>query len=210
MPGRKPFVQVPPPSADRAQPMLEDPPSKKRPTWKAETIVDPAAKVSGSTSVACWLVVFVYGSELSLVSVGTPVVNFSVLFTPFGPRQTKSLQESSLPHTWYSYCARWASPLASWYQGASSTCGMPLTVAPFVHALAPTRRQRMNAEQLWSHEPLALRRAVYEPSVCCATLLAPVVRPEHATRRSAAASAGSTRRRGRAGITRTRSLYLER
>jgi hypothetical protein len=31
-------------------------PSKKRPTWNAPTTVEPKAKVSGSTSVACWLV----------------------------------------------------------------------------------------------------------------------------------------------------------
>jgi hypothetical protein len=40
------------------------PPSKKRPTWKADTIVEPFEKVSGSTSVACWLVVFTNGSWL--------------------------------------------------------------------------------------------------------------------------------------------------
>ena len=31
-------------------------------------MVEPKANVSGSTSVACWLVEFVYGSELSLVN----------------------------------------------------------------------------------------------------------------------------------------------
>jgi hypothetical protein len=39
-----------------AKPMAEPPPSKNRPTWKALTIVEPKAKVSGSTSVRCWLV----------------------------------------------------------------------------------------------------------------------------------------------------------
>ena len=34
--------------------MLEAPPPETRPTWNAETIVDPKAKVSGSTSVLCW------------------------------------------------------------------------------------------------------------------------------------------------------------
>jgi hypothetical protein len=39
----------------RAQPMLADPPPGTRPSWKADTIVLPATKVSGSTSVRCWL-----------------------------------------------------------------------------------------------------------------------------------------------------------
>src|SRR5690349_5915418 len=64
--GRKPGVQLLPPLVEVAKPMLEDPPSKKRPTWKAETMVEPKEKVSGSTSVACWLVLLVYGSLLSL------------------------------------------------------------------------------------------------------------------------------------------------
>jgi hypothetical protein len=33
--------------------MLEAPPPDTRPTWKAETIVEPNANVSGSTSVRC-------------------------------------------------------------------------------------------------------------------------------------------------------------
>src|SRR6266700_7416300 len=64
VPGRKPAVQLFPPLVDVAKPMFEAPPLKKRPTWKAETMVLPEAKVSGSTSVACWLVVLVYGSLL--------------------------------------------------------------------------------------------------------------------------------------------------
>src|SRR4029453_10200759 len=43
------------------------PPLTKRPCWNAATIVDPDANVSGSTSVACWLVGLVNGSELSWV-----------------------------------------------------------------------------------------------------------------------------------------------
>ena len=39
-----------------------------RPTWNALTIVEPKANVSGSTSVACWLVPLVKVSVLSLVS----------------------------------------------------------------------------------------------------------------------------------------------
>ena len=34
--------------------MLEAPPPKTRPTWKAETMVEPNANTSGSTSVRCW------------------------------------------------------------------------------------------------------------------------------------------------------------
>ena len=59
VPGRKPLVQVAPLLAERAQPMLADPPPKIRPTWKADTIVDPKLKVSGSTSVRCWLAALV-------------------------------------------------------------------------------------------------------------------------------------------------------
>src|SRR5215471_21314427 len=70
MPGRKPGLpQVVPPSPERAKPMSLAPPLTKRPTWKAPTTVLPAAKVSGSTSVACWLVEFVNGSLLTCVSV---------------------------------------------------------------------------------------------------------------------------------------------
>src|SRR5436309_15821829 len=65
VPGRKPAVQLFPPLVEVANPMLEAPPLKKRPTWKAETMVEPKAKVSGSTSVLCWLSELVYGSLLS-------------------------------------------------------------------------------------------------------------------------------------------------
>src|SRR3954453_24176143 len=68
MPGREPEVQVRPPSPERAQPTSEEPPLKKRPTWKAETTVEPYANVSGSTSVRCWLVVLVNGSLLMRLS----------------------------------------------------------------------------------------------------------------------------------------------
>src|SRR2546423_8695808 len=44
------------------------PPLKKQPTWNAATTVPWSANVSGSSSVACWLVGFVYGSELTWVS----------------------------------------------------------------------------------------------------------------------------------------------
>src|SRR4051794_19159328 len=69
-PGRKPEVQVAPPSVERDQPMSVPPPLKKRPTWKADTIVEPLENVSGSTSVACWLVVLANGSLLIFV-IGT-------------------------------------------------------------------------------------------------------------------------------------------
>src|SRR5437899_8886675 len=64
VPGRKPLVKPFPPLIEVAKPMSEAPPLKKRPTWKVETKVEPEAKVSGSTSVACWLVLLVNGSLL--------------------------------------------------------------------------------------------------------------------------------------------------
>ena len=68
-PGRNPLVgQVAPPSVEVAKPMSEPPPSKNRPTWNAVTTVEPLENVSGSTSVACWLVVFLNGSVLIRVS----------------------------------------------------------------------------------------------------------------------------------------------
>ena len=57
-----------PPSLEVAKPISEEPPSRKRPDWNAETIVEPNENVSGSTCVACWLVAFVNGSWLTLVS----------------------------------------------------------------------------------------------------------------------------------------------
>src|SRR6185369_6500804 len=65
MPGRKPLVQVAPPSPERVQPMLEAPPPKTRPTWNAATIVEPDANVSGSTSLWCCACASVYGSMLT-------------------------------------------------------------------------------------------------------------------------------------------------
>src|SRR3954469_8760851 len=67
-PGRKVELQVAPPSLERETPMSVAPPLKKRPTWKADTIVLPFENVSGSTSVACWLVGFWYGSALILLA----------------------------------------------------------------------------------------------------------------------------------------------
>src|SRR3954468_20917248 len=70
-PGRKEGVpQVAPPSVERETPMSVAPPLKKRPTWNADRTTLPFENVSGSTSVACWLVVFANGSELILV-IGT-------------------------------------------------------------------------------------------------------------------------------------------
>ena len=46
-------VQVAPPSVDVAQPLSTEPASVIRPTWNVATIVEPQAKLSGSTSVAC-------------------------------------------------------------------------------------------------------------------------------------------------------------
>src|SRR5579872_1085594 len=68
MPGKKPWVQVDPPFVEVAKPMSEEPPSEIRPVWNADTMVEPNAKVSGSTSVACWLLGLVKVSELSSMS----------------------------------------------------------------------------------------------------------------------------------------------
>src|SRR6202007_885706 len=68
-PGRNPDVrQLAPPLVDIANPMSVAPPLKKRPTWNADTTVEPLENVSGSTSVACWLVVLANGSLLILFS----------------------------------------------------------------------------------------------------------------------------------------------
>src|SRR2546430_1155371 len=48
--------------------MSDEPPLKKRPVWNAQTTVEPKPKVSGSSSVACWLSVFVNGSVLTRVA----------------------------------------------------------------------------------------------------------------------------------------------
>ena len=48
--------------------MSAPPPLEMRPTWNALTMVEPKANVSGSTSVACWLVALVKVSVLNLVS----------------------------------------------------------------------------------------------------------------------------------------------
>src|SRR6266700_1340282 len=71
MPDRKPLFQVVPLSVEVAQPILSLPPRfAKRLAWKAATIVEPKEKVSGSTSVLCWLVLFLYVSLLSCLSWG--------------------------------------------------------------------------------------------------------------------------------------------
>src|SRR5581483_2536038 len=68
IPGNGPCVQVAPLSVDVAKPTSVAPPSKKRPVWKAETTVDPAANVSGSTSAWCCPGVGLeYGSLLTCV-----------------------------------------------------------------------------------------------------------------------------------------------
>ena len=53
--GRKPRRQVRPASSEVAKPMFAAAPPKIRPTWNTSTTVDPAAALSGSTSVWCWL-----------------------------------------------------------------------------------------------------------------------------------------------------------
>src|SRR5689334_13028121 len=72
MPGRKPCVHVAPELVEVAQPMLEEPPPDTRPTWNADTIVDPNANVSGSTSVWCCACASVYGSVLTCVNATFP------------------------------------------------------------------------------------------------------------------------------------------
>jgi hypothetical protein len=52
--GRRPERQLRPPSREVAKPVAAAPPSKKRPTWKTLTIVDPMPTACGSTCVACW------------------------------------------------------------------------------------------------------------------------------------------------------------
>src|ERR1700730_17937711 len=68
MRGRSALVHVVPASVEVAKPMSAPPPLEMRPTWNALTIVEPKANVSGSTSVACWLVALVKVSVLNLVS----------------------------------------------------------------------------------------------------------------------------------------------
>src|SRR3954452_12054358 len=70
MPGSSPLVQVAPLFVDVANPIVQAPPSKIRPTWNAATIVEPFEKGSGSTSVRWfvavdpWQVDWVKGSLL--------------------------------------------------------------------------------------------------------------------------------------------------
>jgi len=53
IPGMTPLVHDTPLFVDVAQPMSDAPPSKKRPSWGAETMVDPNEYESGSTIVLC-------------------------------------------------------------------------------------------------------------------------------------------------------------
>lgn len=78
MPGRNPLVHVVPPSVEVAKPISDEPPSVKRPAWKTLISVEPKENVSGSTSVACWLVAFVKMSVLSLCKVAATPVPFKV------------------------------------------------------------------------------------------------------------------------------------
>src|SRR2546430_2159374 len=77
--GKNPCVQVRPPLVEVAHPMLEAPPSKKRPVWRAETTVSPKVNVSGSTWVLWLLVGLVYGSLLIRVSVSAAGTGEAVL-----------------------------------------------------------------------------------------------------------------------------------
>src|SRR3954452_14329410 len=51
--GRRPCRHVRPASRETEKPVFSDPPSAKRPTWNTATTVEPHAKLSGSTSLAC-------------------------------------------------------------------------------------------------------------------------------------------------------------
>ena len=62
-PGRRPLRHEAPSSVVTAQPTLVAAPSKRRPTWKAATVVRPNVKLSGSTSVSCCASEVVYGSR---------------------------------------------------------------------------------------------------------------------------------------------------
>ncbi len=50
-----PVVHVRPAFVVVAQPMLLEPPSKKRPVWNVATTVLPQPNESGSSCVRCWL-----------------------------------------------------------------------------------------------------------------------------------------------------------
>src|SRR5205823_11957625 len=85
-------------SVDVAKPISEAPPPSMRPTWNAVTMIGPKANVSGSTSVACWLVELVYGSELSLVSgtvaVGKTICTGSVWADPDPQPKVKEIRRA--------------------------------------------------------------------------------------------------------------------
>jgi hypothetical protein len=59
------LVQLVPAFVEVAKPMSDAPPLNRRPIWRAVTIVEPEAKMPGSTSVACWLSEFVKVSVLN-------------------------------------------------------------------------------------------------------------------------------------------------
>src|SRR2546430_4844803 len=82
MPGRKPCVQVAPPSVDVANPMSDEPPPETRPVWNAETIVLPNVNVSGSTSVLCCACVSVNGSELTWMTATFAAAGIEPMTTP--------------------------------------------------------------------------------------------------------------------------------
>src|SRR5579859_172946 len=85
IPGMFPWVHVVPPSVEVANPISDDPPSVKRPVWNTETTVLPAAKLAGSTSVWCWLLVFVNVSLLIWVR-GTWAVAGTAVNNSASPR----------------------------------------------------------------------------------------------------------------------------
>src|SRR3954451_3683951 len=93
---RKPGAShVAPPSPERTTPISLAPPLKKRPTWNVARTVPWSANVSGSSSVACWLVAFVYGSALTCVSATSACAPAALIRTPATARINIALHTRS-------------------------------------------------------------------------------------------------------------------
>jgi hypothetical protein len=85
IPGNTPFCQLAPLSLEVAKAMPEAPASKNRPIWNTATRVEPKPAIEGSTSVACWLVLFEKMSVLSLRSKGGGLLVPLPPFPEFAP-----------------------------------------------------------------------------------------------------------------------------
>jgi hypothetical protein len=92
--GSIPVVHVRPAFIVVAQPMLLEPPSKKRPVWNVVTTVFPQPNESGSSCVRCWLDWFVYGSEL--IGVATTLPAYTVAARANTPTSTTRATDASL------------------------------------------------------------------------------------------------------------------